>query len=84
MDITDRTDEPSASRRELSLGAGLVVASLVLGIAVVLAAALPRYEFTRSDAGTDVVVFDRWTGHFQRVVYNASGEPHASPVVRPF
>jgi hypothetical protein len=83
MDTIDRADA-SLARRDLSLGAWLAVASVVLGMAVVLGAALPRYELTRTDAGTDVVVFDRWTGHFQRVVYSASGEPQASPVVRPF
>ena len=84
MDTTDHADVALGSRPDLSFGVWLLFASLVIGLALVLAGALPRYEFARSEAGADVVVFDRWTGQFQRVVYNESGEPQASPVVRPF
>jgi hypothetical protein len=63
----------------------MVSAALVLAVAVLLHAIFPRYELMSHGAGGDaVVVFDRWTGQFQRAIYGADGEPRTSAVVRPF
>lgn len=63
----------------------LGIAALVLAVAIVLHALLPRYEFVQVGGDTiSVLVFDRWTGRFQRITYNEDGQPVATPVVRPF
>ena len=77
----ERPDSHAGSLRSV---AGLVVFAL-LAIAVVLHAVWPRYELTTIGVNREsVVVFDRWTGQFQRVDYLPSGEPRATSVVDPF
>ena len=66
-------------------GIWLLGAAALLAAAIVLHALVPRYEMRPHGTGGDaVVVFDRWTGQFQRAVYGADGEPRTSAVVRPF
>ena len=63
----------------------MAVAAAVLAIAIVLHGLLPRYTFTtHGNDGAIVLVFDRWTGQFQRAVYQGTGDPIVSSVVRPF
>ena len=62
----------------------LVSAALLAG-AIVIHGAMPRYELTTVGLNDEsVVVFDRWTGQFQRVDYQPNGEPRATSVVDPF
>ena len=62
-----------------------LASAALLAVAIVLHGVMPRYEFTTVGAnGDSVVVFDRWTGQFQRVDYQPGGEPRATPVVNPF
>lgn len=69
----------------MGLGAWIVFAAGVLAVGLVLQSLFPRYELTPHGTNGDaVVVFDRWTGQFQRATYGADGEPRASSVVRPF
>jgi hypothetical protein len=69
----------------LSLGAWMVGAAAILAAGIVLHAFFPRYELTPSGTdGAAIVVFDRWTGRFQRATYGPDGEPRTSSVVRPF
>jgi hypothetical protein len=69
----------------LSLGVWMVSAAAILAAGIVLHAFFPRYELTpHGSSGDAVVVFDRWTGQFQRAIYGPDGEPRASSVVRPF
>lgn len=76
-------DEPTTS--PLSLGVWMISAAAILAAGIVLQALFPRYELTaHGTSGDAVVVFDRWTGRFQRATYGADGEPRASSVVRPF
>jgi hypothetical protein len=72
--------------RAVVAGVWAVIAATILSLGLVLHAIVPRYEFSRGDAGDGIVVFvfDTWTGAFQRVDYSATGEPNATPVVRPF
>ncbi len=68
--------------RDVPAAVWLAVAGLLLAIAIGLHGIMPRYEF--SSEGSSVIVYDRWTGRFQRTTYDAQGEPTASQVVRPF
>ena len=77
------TDEPGVA--SLSLGGWLVAAAAIVGVAIVLHALFPRYEMTtHGSTGDAVVVFDRWTGQFQRAMFGTDGQPQTSVVVRPF
>ena len=59
-----------------------IAAAVVIALAIVLHALFPRYDFALM--GESVIVFDRWTGAFQRATYGEDGEPRASSVLRPF
>ena len=66
-------------------GAWIAVAAALVSTALVLHALLPRYTLTTvGQAGDVVLVFDRWTGQFQRATYGADGAPRVTEVVRPF
>lgn len=66
-------------------GVWMISAAAILAAGLVLHALFPRYEFAAHGmSGEAVVVFDRWTGRFQRATYGPDGEPRASSVVRPF
>ena len=46
---------------------------------------LPRYEWRAVNAsGTALIVYDRWTGRFQRAEYDPSGKVKAMEVYTPF
>jgi hypothetical protein len=66
------------------LGLWLAIAAATIALAVVLHAALPRYTFSTGQDGSVVLVFDRWTGQFQRASYGPDGEPRVTSVVKPF
>ena len=62
-----------------------ILCAMLLAAAIVLHGMMPRYALTTVGAnGESVIVFDRWTGQFQRVDYQPNGEPRATPVVNPF
>jgi len=58
-----------------------LLAAGILALGLLLHALFPRYEML--PMGEGVVVFDRWTGAFQRATY-VDGQPETSQVVRPF
>ena len=61
-----------------------VVAAALIAFGLILHALLPRYTFTTvGQDGAVVLVFDRWTGQFQRATYGADGEPRVTSVVKP-
>jgi hypothetical protein len=62
----------------------LAIAAVALAIGVVLHAAFPRYTISTGQDGSAVLVFDRWTGQFQRATYGPDGEPRVTSVVKPF
>ena len=46
---------------------------------------LPRYEWRAVNAsGTALMVYDRWSGRFQRAEYDANGKVKAMDVYTPF
>lgn len=65
-------------------GLWLVIAAAALATGLTLHAVLPRYTLTAGPDGAVVLVFDRWTGQFQRATYGADGEPRVTQVVKPF
>ena len=58
----------------------------ILAVAVLLHSFVPRYEWrTLDESGSvSIVVYDKWTGRFQRGVYDAKGNLTAMGVFRPF
>jgi hypothetical protein len=82
MNTAERPHEPA----ETWPGALVwLVAAALVAVGLVLHATLPRYELRPVGVnGDSVVVFDRWTGQFQRVDYLPGGEPRATSVVDPF
>ena len=59
---------------------------VLLAVALLLHAFVPRYEW-RTVEGTgsvSVVVYDKWTGRFQRGVYNDNGSLSSMGVFTPF
>jgi len=59
----------------------------VIGVAALTHAFYPRYEFRSFDhtaAGVSVVVFDRWTGRFQRATWDEKGGLNVMGVFTPF
>jgi hypothetical protein len=79
--MNDSTPETRSSRPDL--GVWIAIAGAALAIGLVAHSLFPRYQLT--PVGVDaVVVFDRWTGAFQRATYGPDGEPRATAVLRPF
>jgi hypothetical protein len=61
----------------------------LLGVIVLVVFAyifLPRYEWktVSDDRSVSIIVYDRWTGRIQRVVYDNSGSLNVMGVYVPF
>ena len=58
----------------------------VIGAALLVHAFLPRYDWhpVESSGSVSIVVFDRWTGRFQRAVYDDKGGLNVMGVFTPF
>jgi hypothetical protein len=61
----------------------------MLGVVILVAfvyALVPRYEFktTSDEKSVSVIVYDRWTGRFQRAVYDNSGGLNIMGAYTPF
>jgi hypothetical protein len=81
------TTQPDQEQTNTRVSAGIwgIVAAALAAIGLTLHALLPRYTMTTvGQDGAAVIVFDRWTGQFQRATYGADGEPRVTSVVRPF
>jgi hypothetical protein len=78
-------EQRTSARSWTSQGAWIAAAAALLSAALVLHALLPRYTLTTvGQDGAVVLVFDRWTGQFQRATYGPDGAPKVTEVVRPF
>jgi hypothetical protein len=53
-------------------------------MAVVMHGILPRYEFRVVENGRAIIIYDRWSGRFQRANYDENGNPTLTSVVQPF
>ena len=82
--MTTAQERPLHGLAGAGLGMWLAIAAAAMATAVVLHAALPRYTFSTGQDGSVVLVFDRWTGQFQRATYGPDGEPRVTSVVKPF
>ena len=58
----------------------------VIAAAVLLHAFFPRYEWRSMDrdGSVSIVVYDRWTGRFQRAVYDDKGGLNVMGAYMPF
>jgi hypothetical protein len=70
--------------RELPPAVWVGAATILVALAIIFHALFPRYEYRSVADGRALVVYDRWTGRFQRVNYDAAGEPSLTRVVTPF
>ena len=76
---------PGTAVGPIMSGVWWTLVAAILALAVVLHALLPRYTVTTiGQDGAAVLVFDRWTGHFQRATYGPDDEPRVTSVVKPF
>lgn len=62
----------------------VVIAMLALAAALVFHALFPRFDWSVHGDGATVVVYDRWQGRFQRVVFQDDGTLRTSAVWTPF
>jgi hypothetical protein len=57
---------------------------IVVGIALVLHAVFPRYEWRSVGSdGMSIVVYDRWAGSFQHVVWDEKGSAKPTEPFKP-
>jgi hypothetical protein len=59
---------------------------VVMAVALLLHAFVPRYDWRTIDetGSISIVVYDKWTGRFQRGVYDADGNLSVMTVFTPF
>ena len=63
---------------------GYAIAAL-LAVGLLLHAVFPRYEWrTVGENGAGIVVYDRWSGRFQRAIYDEKGALKVMDVYTPF
>ena len=82
--MTGASEAPAVHTRDIPTAVWIAVAMLLLAIAVVLHGILPRYEFQVVENGRAIIVYDRWSGRFQRANYDENGNPTLTSVVQPF
>jgi hypothetical protein len=82
--MTGASEAPAVHSRDIPTPVWVAVAMLLLAIAVVLHGILPRYEFRVVENGRAIIVYDRWSGRFQRANYDENGNPTLTSVVQPF
>jgi len=57
---------------------------IVVGLALVLHAVFPRYEWRSvGDDGMSIVVYDRWGGSFQHVTWDEKGSAKPTEPFKP-
>ena len=61
-----------------------IIAAFVLALGVVAHALLPRYSYQVSSDAAAVMIYDRWSGKFQRAVYGSDGQLQLQAVIAPF
>ena len=64
---------------------GIYVVAALLALALILHAVFPRYEWqVVGNRGNVIVIYDRWSGQYQRAEYQQNGEVLANNVFVPF
>lgn len=69
---------------ELPLKWAAVAAFFLLGLGVLAHALMPRFEYQVAPDGYTLVIYDKWTGKFQRAVYSPDGDLKLQRVITPF
>lgn len=79
-------DDPLLSGIQGSFrGALPYLVGVLLALGLILHAVFPRYEWqVVGDRGDVIVVYDRWSGQYQRAEYQPDGEVRANNVFVPF
>ncbi len=81
--MADPTRDPVLSSVRGTI-VGYVLAGL-LALGVILHAVFPRYDWrVVGDEGRVIVVYDRWSGRYQRAVYDEQGNVTPMRVFTPF
>ena len=71
--------------RDLPSAFWAFLAALVVGLAIALHAVFPRYDYRIvGEDGRGILIYDRWSGLFQRADYPQQGEPTLGKVIKPF
>jgi hypothetical protein len=65
-------------------GLWALLCAVAIAVAVILHAVLPRYEYQLIQNGQAIVIYDKWTGKWQRANYNANGDADLRGVLTPF
>jgi hypothetical protein len=66
-------------------GALPYLVGVLLALALILHAVFPRYEWrVVGERGEVIVVYDRWSGQYQRAEYQSNGEVVPNNVFVPF
>jgi hypothetical protein len=62
------------------------LAVMLVALAIMLHAVFPRYDYRIVDRqnSINVIVYDRWTGKFQRGIYGDTGDLTALKIWEPF
>lgn len=81
---TDSNQKRPNLLRDVSPAVWVAAAVLLVALAVFVHAVFPRYQFEVIDQGRAIVIYDRWSGQFQRANYDAQGEPTLTRMLRPF
>ncbi|HJZ75237.1 MAG TPA: hypothetical protein VKE51_26065 [Vicinamibacterales bacterium] len=56
-----------------------------IGLGIFAHSFLPRYDWRAvNDSGTALIVYDKWTGRFQRAEYDPTGKIKPMDVFTPF
>jgi len=85
MTTPDSADPVLDRLRGATNSIGLYVVGALLALALIVHAVFPRYEWqVVGNRGTVIVVYDRWSGQYQRAEYTNDGEVMANNVFRPF
>jgi len=78
------TTQSSNLWHEIPAGTWIAIGAMLLAGALFFHAAFPRYEVHVLGDGHAMVIYDRWSGRFQRANYDDRGEPTLTKVLSPF
>jgi hypothetical protein len=81
--VIHSTDSPILKNFPAALW--LFLGAVLVAVAILVHAIVPRYEWRAVDAnGSAIVVYDRWTGRFQRAVWQEDSTIKAMELWAPF
>lgn len=69
---------------DIPLGIWIFLAAVVLACGIGASAFFPRYQSQIINDGRSMMIYDRWSGRFQRADFSPEGEPMLKGVGKPF